>query len=206
MPTFRQTIKVFQDAELSAAAMSARLAETARAALLAAQVSGRAPATYRTFVDGVADGSEDEAVKRIRYEFSFLGDATEYAIQNLLLLSPVASGRYQQSFMVAVDGRAIPAAYFDPLQVPPGVEIFVWNRQPYSRKIDVQYSGNTPLKYKVAPDLFDNAAKAVRSRFGNTVSCKRLNTLNIPGAYVLRRGEKAGSDVDSPALAINQLV
>ncbi len=203
MSLFRDTIRVFIDRELSPEAMSARLAETAKKALADLQASGRAPTVYRRFIDGGNEGAAEETARRqVYYEFSSLADAVSYAIERLQAHAPVESGAYRDGFMVAVDGRPVPARGYVARSVPPGATVFLYNREPYSRKVDTQRIGTRPILYHTAPGMFDAVAKEVRGRFGNSVKVERLYTVNIPGAYRLKTGAKRGKQVESPALQI----
>ena len=201
MSAFRESVRVFVAEHLTPAARSAKLAEAARRGVAELVASGRAPPKYRTFVDG-AEGRDVATVRReVLYEFAYLGPAIEFALAFLIARSPAKSGRYRAGFVVAVNGRPIPARQFIPRQVPPGAEILIYNVEPYSRKVDMQLIGSKRLRYSVPDGLFDDAAQAVRRRFGNTVSAKRLYTVKFPGQAHTRRGRL----VESPALSLNQI-
>ena len=203
MTAFRQRISVLVDRNLSQAAISARLAATARKALADLIGSERASSSYRRFVDGVEGTSEDVARQRIRYEFSSLGNAAQFALNQLKARSPVRSGRYRDSFFVAVDGRAIPERNFVPRGVPSDAEVFVYNTQPYSRRLDVQLDGRKPLNISVPADFFDATAAVINRQFAS-IKAERLYTLSVPGAYMLRTGPRQGQQVHVPALAISR--
>lgn len=205
---FRQQTRVFVDRELSAAARAARLADYARESVAALIAEGRASRDYTRFVDG-REGAPESSVDGnrgvISYLFSYVAEAAVFALSFLRARCPVGTGRYRDSFVVAVNGRPIPAAALNPANIPPGAEICIYNSQPYSRKIDVQMAGKTRLRFSVPPGEFDDAARAVRQRFGNTMDARRVYNLNIPGQYILKRGANAGSPVQSPALILSPL-
>ena len=206
--TFRQSIRVFVDANLSPAAQSARLAGAARTAVADLVASGQAGPRYTTYVDGQAGADESRVKPRgvILYEFSSIGDAAEFAVTFLIARSgPAVSGAYRAGFVVAVNGRPIPARMFRKASVPPDAEVLIYNVEPYSRKIDVQLSGGRRLKYRTPPNLFDDAARAVKGRFGNSVAARRLYTIRFAGQATIRRGKAAGRIVDSPALVLTSL-
>lgn len=216
MPTtVRQQVQVFVDAALSPAARAAQLAAVAKQGVADLIASGQASPRFQRFVDGRADAPEESVDGRhgvILYQFSSVADATAAALDFLRARAPARSGDYRNSFYVAVDGRFIPARMFRMDSVPPSAEIVIGNTEPYSRKVDVQLVGSKPLRFSVPPGLFDDAARDLRRRFGNTVTVKRVYSMNFPGQYRLRQtthragshrvARKAGTLVESPALII----
>lgn len=210
MSVFRLATKVFVDKELSVEARSARLAAAARAGVADLISTGRASPNYRRFVDG-REGAQEETVNGrdgvILYEFSYIAETVAFALAFLRGRSPRSGSAkkdprypnaYRDCFVVAVDGRPIPAASLNPRSIPLNAEIMIYNSQPYSRRVDVQFDGKKSLKFNVPPGLFDDAARAVRARFGNTATAKRLYSVTFPGGYVRKTGQRT----DSPALII----
>jgi hypothetical protein len=205
--SFRQVSKLFVERELSGPARSAKLAAFARTGLAELIASGKASPSYRRFVDG-REGAQESDVRPdgvILYEFSYIAEAVLFAITFLQGRSPVRSGRFRESFIVAVDGRPIPARQFQPRSVPLTAEVIIYNKQPYSRKVDVQTVGGRRLRFSTPAGLFDDCARAMKRRFGNSFTAKRLYSVAAPGQYVLRRGPKKGRRVDSPAVVITPL-
>lgn len=212
---FRLIAKQMIAAELSPAARSAKLAEFARQGVAGLVASGRASPTYCRFVDG-AEGAQESAVRPnglIEYQFSYIADVVLFALVFLRARSPVgpgapksreAPGPFRDAFMVGVDGRPVPAASFQPRSVPLNAEIIIYNRQPYSRKIDVQLVGRKSLHFSVPPGLFDDCVRAVRRRYGNTVTAKRVYNIEHPGKWMRRRGKLKGQKIQSPAIIIAQ--
>lgn len=214
MTALRQSLQVFVDRELSPAAQSARLATVARNTLADLLSSGRASPRYATYVDG-RPGDESEAQRVVLYEFQYIGDAVVAAVAYLRTRSaPEVSGTFAESFMVAVNGRAIPARAVNPQSIPGDAEVMIYNTQPYARKLDTNRVGSRALKYRTPEGLFDDAARTIRRQFGNTVSAERIVTVRFPGQYTTRRAQVAmrangrtrttppGRLVDSPALVI----
>lgn len=227
---FRRRLDVFIDQALSPAAQSQRLAEIAKQELAAQIAAGRASKSYRRFVDG-REGVPEESVApaphgRIIYRFNHLGVIGMFALTFLKHRSPPASGQparpahgkpgtYRDSFWVGVNGRAMPAAQFNPDLAPPGAELVIYNASAYSRKVDVQLIGAQPLHFAVPAGLFDDAVKAIKARYGVLVDVKRVYTMAFPGQYRLkteqvhqsgryagRTRSRAGKSVESPALII----
>lgn len=220
---FRQQIKIYTGALTDPGQRSARLAAVARDALAALQASGRAGPAYTLFVDNRPASSEDsvrgDGTGKILYQFSYIGDAVIFALDFLKARAPSRSGKYRNSFFVGVDGRFVNASAFSPDSVPPTAEIIIGNSQPYNRKVDVQLSGGKVLQFSVPPGEYDDCAAALKQRFGNTLSAKRLYDVNFPGKYLLHRdqrrksGRRAGSAVrragdagQSPAIVITPII
>ena len=206
------TIKLQIAADIAPAARAKLLADTARAGLADLIASKRASPKYRTFVDGVKGRSEDQvrADGQIAYQFNYMGEIISFALEFLKDRSPVASGRYQDSFRVSVNGRDIMAGQFNPRMVPDDAGILIYNEQPYGRKVDVQLVGRKKLTYSVPPGLFADARDAVRARYGNLVSAERLYTIEFPGRKITKRTRapaaeqrsQRGRRVEYPALSI----
>lgn len=201
-PTNTIQIKIAEDT--APAARAKLLADTARAGLAELIASGRASPKYRRFVDGAAGRSEDQvrADGQIAYQFNYMGEIISFALGFLKDRSPVASGSYQDSFRVSVNGRDIMARQFNPRMVPDDAGILIYNEQHYGRKVDVQLVGQKRLTYSVPPNLFADARDAVRARYGNLVSAERLYTIEFPGRLLTKRTLAPGRRVEYPALSI----
>ncbi len=203
--SFRQTVQVYIDTNLTPGARSFRFARIARGVLVEAQASGKASGEHRTFVDnreGVPEYRVQPNNGRIRYEFGRMGDAGEFAIAFLIARAkPVASGTYSRSFRVAVDGRDMAAASFDKNAAAGASEILIYNTQPYSRRIDTHRHGPKVLKYRIPEGLFLAAALAVRTAFPGMVKTERLASVKFANQGTSRKGRK----IDSPAVSIRAL-
>lgn len=225
--TFRRNLRVRLDQALGPAARSRLLAQTARQERDRLIAEGRAPASFRRFVDGHPDTSEDtvrgDGRGVILYQFSYTAEAAVFALAYLQGRAPIESGRFRRSFFVGVNGRFIRAEAFRPEQVPADAELIIGNSQPYNRKIDVQEIGSRTqvltwrrLGYAVPPNLYADAGRAVRRRFGNSVDAYRVHDIDFPGKYRLQQAQvaltgrrtgrvyrRAGQTVQSPALIIS---
>jgi hypothetical protein len=215
---FRQQVRVFTDRHLTPQAQSKALAAAARSGRDELIRSGRAAPNYAIWVDGQQDASED-AVKpggAIVYRFQLLGEAAVFAMAFLRARAPVRGGTYRDSFQYAlsaggngtanryVGSRIVRPDSFDPQKVEANVdEVILFNRQPYSRKVDVQLVGLRKLRFEVPPGLFDDAAAAIRRRFP-TLAARRVYSMNFPGQWRLKTGNRAGNLVESPALVIGR--
>jgi hypothetical protein len=202
---FRRSVDVFLARSLSPQQQSAALAQTAKAGLAELIRSGQGSERYRRIVDG-REGAAEEAVRPdgvIVYRFDRLAEAAAFALNYLQERSPRDSGDYRSSFYLGLDGRFVPASRFNPATMGQVDEIVIGNTQPYSRKLDVQLVGGQSLRVSMPPGIFSDAAAAVRRRFGNSVTAKRVYTMRFPGQYVIRSGRNKGRPVESPALVIS---
>lgn len=219
MPAFRETLRVFADANLSPDAQSALLARVAIEARDRVISDGSAPPRWATFVDDHAASDESGARRSIEYDYNALPDVVSFTLAFLRGRAPAASGRFRDSFWVSVDGRFMLAAEVNPEQIPHTAEILIGNTQPYNRKIDVQFNGRVALRFSVPAGLYIDAVRAVKGRFGNIMaSVKRVYDIDFPGKYKLRQhqrrhtGRRAGAIVrsagefgQSPAIVIRQV-
>ncbi len=206
--TFRESIRVFVDRNLSPQAQSQRLAAYAKGWLGEAVRDGRFSPSHRRWVDG-REGAIEEQVRPngvILYRADQLASAVPFGLAFLQRRAPSDTGAYRRGFYVGVNGRFVPASQFRPELVPAGAEIVIGNVQPYSRKLDVQRAGGRRIKVSMPPDLFADAARAINREFGTVLVARRVYTMNFPGQYRLRRGRKAGRPVESPAVVITPRV
>jgi hypothetical protein len=203
--SYQRSVDVFIREALEPAARSRILAATAKRVVGEIISSGRAGPDYSRFVDG-REGATEESVRPegiIIYRWSYLGEIAAFALAFLRERSPVRSGAYRAGFYLGIDGRFVTADRFDPARMGEASEVVIGNVEPYSRKVDVQATGGQRIRFSVPPNLFDDAAKAVRKRFGNIVSARRVYTMQFPGQYALRTGPKKGKRVESPALILS---
>lgn len=227
---FARSLAVFADRTLSPEAQSRRLAEVAKRERDRLIAEGRASRSYRRFVDG-REGAAEESVGpapsgRIVYRFNHLGAVGMFALSFLKHRSPPSSGKparpsqgkhgsYREGSFIGVNGRAFPAASFNPDLVPAGAELVIYNVNAYSRKVDVQLVGGQPLHFAVPAGLFDDAVKAIRARYGALVQVKRVYSMSFSGQYLLKNEQfrksgryagrslkRLGKPVESPAIII----
>ncbi len=149
--------------ELSPQTRSVKLAEFAREALAQAEqqnerVLGHVP-PHETFVDGSPGRSVDTVAPdgTIIFEFELLTDLFTWVHEQLVVHSPVLSGRYSKSHLFYADGAEIDING----QIPQASEYVFVNIQPYARKIE---RGESPS----APEgVYEAVATLARQRFGN---------------------------------------
>jgi hypothetical protein len=80
---------------------------------------------------------------------------------------------------------------------------WIYNKQPYGRRVDTQYVGLKKLRFRTPPGLYEDAVTAIRARFGHFVTAYRRYTITIPDQYIIKRGFKAGKPVEVPAILIS---
>ncbi|MFL7901577.1 hypothetical protein ACJ41P_10620 [Azospirillum argentinense] len=217
---FSGQLKVFVDQNMSPEAQSAALAKAAKGKLRELIQAGRASDNFRRFVDG-AEGVVEERVGpaphgQIVYRFNTMGSISTFALSFLVNRSPLKSGRFRKGFYLGIDGKFVPMAQFNPDALTGNVkEIVIGNVEPYARKVDVQLIGGRKMTFSVPPGLYDDAVKAIRSRYGALVDVKRVYTMKFPGQYILKQEQhhksgryqgrsrkRAGKPAESPALII----
>ena len=212
MPVLREKFTLYVQQNLSPAARSARLAAFARARLDETIKSGRGSPRYTRIVDGMAGRDESQVrgdgAGRIDYLFQHVGPAAARAIEFLRARAPSGAEsnrpghrKFRDSFYVGINGRLVLWSSFKPEMVPQDAEVVIVNTAPDTRKVDVQLVGTRRLRYAVPEGMFDDAARMLRREFP-TLKAKRVYSMKFTGQYILRRGDRAGSPVQSPALII----
>lgn len=164
IPAINRDIELMIADVLSPEAQSKQLADFAREQLAVAQEQNRAALgkvpEHETIVDG-AQRDDIDSVRpggRITFEFRFVDEVLEWIGEQLVLNSPVLSGRYATSHVVFVDGVEA-----DTGSEARGNEYIFVNTVPYARKID---RGLSPQ----APDgVYEAVAAVAARRFGNIV-------------------------------------
>lgn len=193
-------------ADLEPEKINALLAQFARQELAKEISSGRASPQYEKFVNG-RQGAAEESVKApgpIVYVFTNWPLVIEAAIEELKRRAPRKSGRYANSFVVVANQRPVT----DFASIPASAECIIFNRQPYTRKLETVQAG-------AGQRMFDTLL-AMRRRFKDAFKFEQ-KFLDIRGGvapgvpYILkttrsrRRDRQAGQPISYPALVINAL-
>lgn len=176
--------------------------------------SGRATGAYTTTVDG-ALGADESSVRpdgEIIYRFNGVAAAVEFALDYVRTRSPVLSGRFQSSWTTWVDGVLYTGAARD---IPAGVEVFIVNTQPYSRKIDMganttgerallrasrRRSRSTARRALRMISITEGARQAMMPRFPGLRIERDMLTLPAPFDYKLK---STGARMTFPAIVLN---
>lgn len=132
---------------------------------------GRHPTV--TVVDGRRDVSERTVKEngQIVYLFDSVGMASDFTINELRQIAPVDEGDFQSGFVTLVNG-----VEGDPKTAPPGAEIVIIDREPYSRRLERGWSLQAPN------GVFEVTAKLVK---------RRLKMVNVKFDYVPLVGAKS---------------
>lgn len=108
--------------------------------------SGRAPRHYTTSVDG-REGAAEETVRLdgglIRYEFTTLSDAVQFALDYLRGRSPVLTGDYKASWLVLVGGTPWRGRIAD---IPGNADVTVTNDRPFHRLMEIGSNGEASAR------------------------------------------------------------
>ncbi|MBX3546899.1 hypothetical protein [Chelatococcus sp.] len=171
-------------------ARSKIIADFAREELAKAQVQNKQALGHETphtaFVDG-QEGAPLDSVKpdgRIVFEFDLVNEIFAWIGEQLVLHSPVLTGRYRGSHKFYADGVEIEPG----LNVPDAQEYAFVNIQPYARKIERGFS-------EQAPDgVFEAVAALANARFGNMA--------RIRFSYRTVAGSTKDPDTRQPAVII----
>jgi hypothetical protein len=227
---YRQ-VELFVRGNLSPEASALKFADRVRAELADMISRHDVPARYETFVDG-RKGADERTVKAggtIAYSFDYTPDIVAFVLAFLYARAPTQTERgrggpgpksekypapFRESFYVSIDGRFFKPGAVRPADLTQGArELIFGNMQPFNRKATVQMIGNRRIHFN-APDFqYDDAARAVRARFGNLVTAEPVQNLDFPGKAGIKRTQYdsrakhivrrlRGSDVESPGLII----
>lgn len=207
---YRRQVDLIVSRHMTPAVLSARLAAFARKTLAETIAAGKAPPTYRRYVDG-NEGAPEESVRpdgAILYRFSVLSQAAVFVLSYLSARAPVDTGRLRRSFVLFVRergryGNMIRAESFDPQRMNVAAdEVTISNKQPYSRKADVQRVGTRKLVFNRRENMYYDAAEAVRQRFRG-VKVERVYRVSLPEPYILLTGRNARRSVEYPGLVLS---
>lgn len=165
----RRDIELFFEEAMGPQARSRMLADEGRKQLAAAkEVNRRAIGNvpnYETYVDGLKGGTED-AVKpegTIVYEFNLIEEVIDWIQEQLLLHSPIRSGRYRRSHVLFADGEEVQFGAV----IPPAQRYVFVNSQPYARRIERGWSSQAPEGvFETVADLAQRKSNLATIRFG----------------------------------------
>jgi hypothetical protein len=133
------------------------------------EILGRSP-DFQTIVDGQAGASPDRVklggtiVYLFKLGSATLQEAVDDAFRMLAELSPVQTGRFQNSFRLFVNGvEQNLVAGGEALELRDDDEIQITNLQPYARKIERGWSSQAPN------GIFEVVAAGLKSRYASTL-------------------------------------
>lgn len=201
LANIREQIDLVVSRQLSHEARQKKVAEFARSQLRDAQQKNKAalghePA-YGQIVDGVR-GARLEAVNPDRgvivFEFELGLDVLRFVGEQLVLNSPVLTGRYRQSHVLLADGVEIDLD----AGIPPADEYAFVNIVPYARKIERGESDQAP------EGVYEVVADMAKRRFGNIADVKfSYRSFLMP--YVALGGRSGGKTASAERRAAHKL-
>lgn len=177
-------IALIVDGDLSQEAQGQQLAAYAREAFDEAAAINRAALGYDPAQQLVVDGAPAASLTGLRGDstaqvmFSLLTDVIEWIDAQLILNSPVRSGRYARSHILLADGVEV-----DITAPPPAESYTIINEQPYARKIERGSSSMAPS------GVYEAVAVLARRRFGNIC--------HVSFRYVSLQGGAVGAWADT---------
>jgi hypothetical protein len=170
--------------EFSAEAQGKILRDFALQALAEGQDQNKAALGYVPDHDAYVDGRRNDSLSgvtgrsSITFEFHLLFEVLEWIDEQLILHSPVRSGKFAKSHVWFANDVEM-----DPLNPPAAEEYVVLNAQPYARKIERGLSPQAP------EGVYEGVAALARRRFGN-IAHIRFGFRSFPSGAV---GNWAGS-------------
>lgn len=188
MASFRESMTVYvKKLDETAARALAAAAHEAKDRIVREQTGryGVSPGVVSA-VDGVR-GRAFEAVKpdgMIWMGFDYMAEAAFFALDRLVMRSPVSSGEYQSSHFALLDGKALP-----PLTPPDAAslaavtKIVITNPVAYSRRLEVGLDkSGRPFVKQVAPHIYESVAQTLRRAYGAVVKVE-FAYVDLANAY-----------------------
>lgn len=163
----------------------------------------------------------------IVYNYRYLSDVIEVALDQLRKMSPVQSGDYVRSHTLFVNGVATDVV---PKNIQAGDQIYIANPIVYARRIEIgKTKSGRSFVMQVAPRIYERVAKNILiPRYRNQAKIT-FGYVALPDAYAVKGGlsshygtgktagargggtmrkrrQKVGTSVQSPAIFISPLI
>jgi hypothetical protein len=200
---FERDLQLLLDDLVSPEQRSAALAEFAReeidkAKAINARALGQVP-PLKIFVDG-HEGAPLTSVRPtgiIVADFQLVNELLEWIDLQLLLHSPMKTGRYMRSHRLFADGLQVQIEGRIPANVPAANEYVFINIVPYARKIERGSSTQAP------EGVYQVVAVLAQRRFGNLARISFSYRTAIGGGII---GGKLGNRAEqrNPAIVVRQ--
>jgi hypothetical protein len=163
----------------------------------------------------------------IVFNYRYLSDVVQVALDELRKMSPVQSGDYVRSHTLFVNGSPVDAV---PKNLKAGDQIYIANPIVYARRIEVGMTkSGRPFVLQVEPRIYERVAKRVLiPRYRNQAKIT-FGYVSLSGSYTVKGGlsshygtgkaagprgggtmrkrrQKVGSAVNAPAIFISPLI
>lgn len=194
-----------------------KFAAYARRCLAQSIASGFGTEQYDKYVNGRFNVPEEQVKLpgRITYIFHSWANVIPTALAELRRRVPRGkTGRYQNSFLVVVDGRVVTNF----AAIPVDKIVTILNAQPYTRKMEVGANGKRKDTGDLGPGAkhFAGANRAINSKFSNVFESEFAFVKATPGidsrvpyilrgSYGRRKDSQAGQPITYPALILKAL-
>lgn len=203
------TIEWPKATERGAKAFLIRTARTGHQKIMAdAATKGLAP-TWDAYAN--SPGNKDLASVKlpgpIVYNYRYLSDLLQVAMDELERNSPRQSGAYIRGHTIFVNGQAVSAV---PKTIKAGDQIYIANLVPYARKIEIgKTQAGRAFVIQVPNRIYERVTKLLKSRYRGQADI-RFGYIDV-GSHALRRSQGRRSDrargasVKSPAIFMTAL-
>lgn len=216
-------------AERNAKAFLIRTARTGHQRIMAdAKGEGLAP-TFEAYANSPGNKNLETVILPgpIVYNYRYLSDVIQVALDELRKMSPVQSGDYVRSHTLYINGTPTDVT---PKTLKAGDQVYIANPVPYSRRIEVgKTKSGRAFVMQVEPRIYERVAKRVLiPRYRNQAKIT-FGYVTLSGAHTVKGGlsshygtgakagprgggtmrkrrQKVGSVVQSPAIFITSLV
>lgn len=205
-------------------ALLIRTARTGHQKIMAdASSKGLAP-TWEAYANtpGNADLASVKLPGPIVYNYRYVSDLIQWALDELRKNSPSRSGDYVRSHTIYVNGQPVDVV---PKTIGPGDQIYIANPVPYSRKLEIgKTKSGRAFVIQVQPKIYQRVFDELKGR-ARGMSSIRFGFVDL-GAYALKHNQAkrsfgpkgrrvsrrqrpdrvAGSSVTSPAIFFTALI
>lgn len=223
LEAFRQTFTVQAKAmDEAARQLLIRTARDGTARILAEQTArgGVAP-TVTSYANHPGNANLDSVVLPgpIVSVFDYRSEVVQVALDMLVKASPRQSGTYIANHLVFANGAQVAPEALS--KIVAAAQIMIANAVPYARRIEIGVTeSGRAFVLQVPNRIYERTAKKLSARFGNVASIT-FGYTSLSNAYATkgglashytarggtrrRRHQKAGSEVQAPAIFIRPL-
>jgi len=185
------TIDWPKKAERDGKALLIRTARTGHAKIMAdARAKGFEP-SWEAYANRPGNTALETVVLPgpIVYNYRYLSDLIQYALDELKRQSPSQSGKYKESHTVFVNGKPVGGSV--PKTIQPGDVIYISNPVPYARKLEIgRTKSGRAFLVSVPNRIYERVAEMTKAQ-GRGRSKVSLRYVDL-GSHALRKNQKTG--------------